>query len=205
MAYQIAYEKSAECSISQLDLFGVPGTNVSIEDAIFTDIHPVNAIVDGAPIEFKLNSTRDEFLDLASSYLYVKVKIVNVNNDGVETPLAADAPVGPANNFFHTMWKQVEVSLNGTNITSGQTNYPYQAYIENLLSFNPEASNSQLGMELFIKDTAGKMNKNNPHHATPIERNRGLVKKSEFYHFERTSRVSQTFTQRYFLSRQVYD
>ena len=147
------HEQSCECTKSELDLFSVPPTQTSIESGSWAEYHPLSSIGDGAPIEFEVNETGEEYMDFANSHLYVKVKITQA--DG--TNIANDAEVGPVNNFLHSLFSQVDISLNGTLITSSTNTYPYRAYIENLLSHGPDSKESQLTASLFYKDTPGRM------------------------------------------------
>ena len=63
--------------------------------------------------------------------------------------------VGPVNNWVHSLFSQVDVSLNGTLVTPSTTTYSYRAYIETLLSHGKEAKDTQLNSVLWRKDTAG--------------------------------------------------
>lgn len=170
------HEGSCECMKSELDLFSVPATQTSIESGQVVEYHPISSISDGAPIEFDINSSGDDYIDFANSYLTVKLK-VKKDNDG---DLVAADTVGPVNNFLHSLFSQVDVSLNGTLITSSTNTYPYRAYIEDLLSYGPAAKKSQLTAALFYKDDADKMDKPNPLAAAAADRNTGLVKRADF-------------------------
>ena len=79
--------------------------------------------------------------------LYVKVELTAINGNN----LTADALVGPVNLFMHSMFAQVDISLNGNLIASTNT-YPYRAMIETLLSYGEDAKTSQLTSALFYKD-----------------------------------------------------
>jgi len=85
--------------------------------------------------------------------LHVKAKVTNEN----DTYLAAGAAVGPVNLFLHSLFFQVDISLNGTLITSSTNTYPYRAMIETQLSYGMDAKTSQLTSALYYKDTAGNM------------------------------------------------
>jgi hypothetical protein len=122
---------------------------------MYVDYHPVSSITGGAPIEFDVNATAEEYLD---SLLHVRAKIVKANGEDLE----AANTVGPVNNFLHSLFSQVDVSFNGTLITSSTNTYAYRAYIETLLSYGSDAKSSQLTSALFYKDEAGKMDKPNP-------------------------------------------
>jgi len=81
---------------------------------------------------------------------------------------------------MHSLFSQVDVSLNGVSITNQVKNYPYRAYIENLFSYGPDAKMSQLTSALFYKDDPGKMDKHNPKATNEADRNSGLVKRAAF-------------------------
>jgi hypothetical protein len=59
-----------------------------------------------------------------------------------EKNLEAADNVGPVNNFLHSLFSQVDVSLNGVLITNSSNTYGYRAYIENLLSYGSLAKKS---------------------------------------------------------------
>ena len=135
-------------------MFSVPPTQTSIEASSYGEYHPLTSLVDGSTIEFEVSGTGEDYLDLSNSYLHIKAKVTN--NDG--TNLAADEAVAPVNNMLHSMFSQVDVFLNGTQITSSTNTYAYRAMLETLLSFGDDAKKSQLASALYVKDDAGKMN-----------------------------------------------
>jgi hypothetical protein len=74
----------------------------------------------------------------------------------------------------------VDVSLNGTLITSSTNTYAYRAYIETLLNYGSDAKSSQLTSALFYKDEAGKTGKPNPFATDDVDKNSGLIKRQTF-------------------------
>src|SRR5664279_270983 len=169
------HECSCECTKSELDLFSVPPTQTSIENGSWVEYHPISTITNGAPIEFDVSSSGEDYMDFANSYLHIRAKIQRANGDD----LANDDQVGPVNNFLHSMFSQIDVTMNGTLISSSTNTYPYRAYIENLLSYGPDAKESQLTASLFYKDTAGKMDVADPRVAV-ADVNIGLKKRADF-------------------------
>jgi hypothetical protein len=117
------HEGSCECAKSELDLFSVPATQTSIESGTYVEHHPVASITGGAPIEFDVTASGDDYLDFANSFLCVQAKITRANNDDLD---AADT-VGPVNIYLHSLFSQVDVLLNGTLITSSTNTYAYRA------------------------------------------------------------------------------
>ena len=71
--------------------------------------------------------------------LYVKAKITWAEG----TNLAVDSPIGPSNLFLHSLFSQVDVSLNGTFITASTNTYPYRAMMETLMSYGEDAKRTQ--------------------------------------------------------------
>jgi len=132
-------------------------------------ISPITSRADGSPIEFDVSASGENYIDFANTLLYVKAKLTAV--DGAD--LAADAAAGPVNLFLHSMFSQVDISLNGTLITSSTNTYPYRAVLETLLSYGEDAKTSQLTSALFYKDQTGVMDSIDFDDA----RNFGLVKR----------------------------
>ena len=167
------HDQSCECTKSELDIFSVPPTQTSIEKGTWIEYHPISSLADGSPIEFEISGSGEDYVDYANSYLHVKAKITKP--DG--TDLDADTPVGPVNLLLHSLFSQVDISLNGTQITSSTNTYPYRAMFETLLSYGGDAKESQLTASLFYKDVAGRMDFVN---FAEAHRNAGLTKRAAF-------------------------
>ena len=98
-----------------------------------------SAVRDGGPIEFEISGSGEDYIDFANTVLYV---ILITANDG--TNLGADAAVGPTNLFLHSLFSQVDISLNGTLVTPSTNTYPYRAMLETLLSYGEDCKKSKL-------------------------------------------------------------
>ena len=159
-------QDSPACVKSELDLFVVPKTQVSIEKGQWVEYHTLANITDGGPLEFNISGSGEEYLDLNSSYLHVTAKIVKA--DG--TALPEKEPVAPVNLFLHSLFSQVDVSLNERNISSASNTYPYRAYIETLLNYGEDAKKSLLTCEAFCKDN----NVSNTNPLAEVDGNEGL-------------------------------
>ena len=174
----LIHKDSYACSKTELDLFLVPPTQTAIEKGHFVEFHPLSNIKDGSPVEFNISGSGEDYIDLSSSHIYVKVKILQ--SDG--TPLPDKEAVAPTNLFLHSLFSQVDVSLNERVISSSTNNYSYRAYIETLLNYGEDAKKSLLTCEGFFKDT--HLGTVNPLEETDI--NEGLKKRYEL------TRESQT-------------
>ena len=79
---------SQECTKSELDLFSVPPTQISLEKGHWIDHQPVASLADGGAITFLSPGTED-YVDLARTILVIRAKVTNA--DG--TNLGANAKV----------------------------------------------------------------------------------------------------------------
>ena len=61
---------------------------------------------------------------------------------------------------MHSLFKQVDVYLNGKQVTPAMGTYAYRSYIETLLNYDVSAKKSQLSSALYFKDTAQEMDGN---------------------------------------------
>ena len=146
---------SKRCDKSEIDLFSVPPTQQSLERGRWIDYAPLSSVENtDSPINFLVTGT-DEYIDLSKTILTVTGKIVKDNESVLDGSNQAD--VAPVNNFLHSLFKQVDVYLNGKQVTPAMGTYPYRAYIETLLNYDVSAKESQFSSALYYKDTATKM------------------------------------------------
>ena len=146
------HPNSKRCEKSEIDLFSVPPTQLSLEKGRWIDYRPLSSVQnDDAAITFMISGT-DEYLDLSKTILIVEGTVEASN--GTSQVTASQAPV---NNFLHSLFKQVDVYLNGKQVTPAMGTYPYRAYIETLLNYDVSAKKSQLSSALYFKDTPGHM------------------------------------------------
>ena len=110
----------------------------------------MSVLASTGPIEFTISAENSNHIDLANTFLYVR-EIVTAS-DG--TDLEVDVEISPECKFLHTMGSQIDLYLNGPLVNQSNNNYPYRAYIENLLSFSQDAKSSQLSAVLWYRNTA---------------------------------------------------
>ena len=141
---------SCECVKSELDLFGVPLTQTSVEEGRWVEYGPITAVKDSDDtVEFKIAETDSEYIDLKNSFIRVKAKIVNADGEA----LGATADVALVIFWLHAMFTQIDMTLKDTLVTTSNNTYPYKTYIETLLSFGTESKQSQLMASMWYKDT----------------------------------------------------
>jgi len=146
----LIHHQSAESVHSGLDLFSIPPSQTAVDEGQYIEHHPLATLAPAAPIEFSVQTT-GEYVDLGHVYLHIKARILKVNGDGYN----AASQVAPGNNWLHSLFSQIDVSLNGTLITPSENTYPYRAYFEKTLNYGSEAKNSHLTASMFYPDTAG--------------------------------------------------
>ncbi|GIY28079.1 hypothetical protein CEXT_683891 [Caerostris extrusa] len=139
---------SPECVKSELELFHLPATQTAIEDGHWVEFHPLSNVFDGGPVEFHISGSGEEYVDLSQTQLYVKAKIVKADGK----PLEKDEKNGPVNLFMHSLFSQMDISLNDRLVSNSSNTYSYRSYFETLLNHGFDCKTSQLTSEMFYKD-----------------------------------------------------
>ena len=137
----------------------MPPTQQSLERGRWIDYAPLSSVQNpDSAITFLIAGT-DEYIDLSKTILTVTGKVTL--KDGT-TKLAGggQSNVAPVNNFLHSLFRQVDVYLNGKQVTPAMGTYAYRSYIETLLNYDVSAKESQFSSALYYKDTATKMDEN---------------------------------------------
>ena len=145
-----------ECTVNETEFFDPVLKQIALEKGQWVDVHPINNITSSeGPIEFAINGSVDEFIDLNNTMLQIRVKIVNA---AANANLAAADVVAPVNNWLHSMFSDIMVTLSNTAIEGGNHHYPYKAYLTNLLLHSAKSKETQLQSSGWYKDTASQMN-----------------------------------------------
>ncbi len=162
----------------ELDLFSKRPIQTDIDETCYINYYPlVDPSGSNGPIEFFIPGNMMYFLDLKDSSLGVKVR---VRKDGNTALVEADV-LGPINNWLHSLFSDITLTMNDTVVEGGTHLYPYKAYLTNLLMYGSEAKKCQLQTSGWVSDTAGQMNN---------AANRGFVtrqawaKSANAYHME---------------------
>ena len=147
---------SKRCDKSEIDLFSVPPTQQSLERGRWIDYAPLSSVENPDSAITYLIAGTDEYIDLSKTILTVRGEITKGN--GTKLTGGGQTDVAPVNNFLHSLFKQVDVYLNGKQVIPAMGTYAYRAYIETLLNYDVSAKESQFTSALYYKDTATKMN-----------------------------------------------
>ena len=150
---------SKRCDKSEVDLFNVPPTQQSLERGRWIDYAPISSVQNpDSAITFLIAGT-DEYIDLSKTILTVTGKVTLKDGTSKLTG-GGQSNVAPVNNFLHSLFRQVDVYLNGKQVTPAMGTYAYRSYIETLLNYDVSAKESQFSSALYYKDTAGEMDSN---------------------------------------------
>ena len=180
---------SKRCDKSEIDLFSVPPTQQSLERGRWIDYAPLSSVENPDSAITYLIAGTDEYIDLSKTILTVRGEITK--GDGTTLTGGNQTSVAPVNNFLHSLFKQVDVYLNGKQVTPAMGTYAYRAYIETLLNYDVSAKKSQFTSALYYKDTATQMDEagalpktvddaNNNKLRVPGTGNQGFAKRSAF-------------------------
>ena len=166
----------------------MPPTQQSLERGRWIDYAPLSSVENPDSAITYLIAGTDEYIDLSKTILTVTGKITA--EGGATLGGGTQSSVAPVNNFLHSLFKQVDVYLNGKQVTPAMGTYAYRAYIETLLNYDVSAKKSQLTSALYYKDTATKMDvvgslpKTKEISGTTVRvpgtGNQGFAKRSEF-------------------------
>ena len=78
------------------------------------NIQPTTEWGKGSTNNFEVRGETNAYIDLKSTKLRATIHIVDFKG----TPIAADASVGIVNQILHSMWSQVDLTLQHTTIKS---------------------------------------------------------------------------------------
>ena len=168
-----------EAEADEFSIFHRPRTFTAVEKLYYVNYRPTSQITtDSSPVEFNISGQGIDYIDLSRTKLHVKAKITTA--DGTNTKESEN--VSPINLWLHSLWSQIDISLNGKLITSSSNLYPYKSMINVLLNEPTSALGSVLQSQLYYKDSSGIMDAIEPLGSGQM----GLFKR---YHM---SKLSQT-------------
>jgi hypothetical protein len=142
-------EKSQRVMRSNASIFDVPATDVSVLSSNYIQISPTYDLNHSFSIHFSIPPSGLQYMDLASSFLYLKLKLLN--KDG--SSLISSDIVAPTTMFFHSVFKNCIVQVNGSTVSDSNNMHSYIGGIPTLLMNGKGEKASELTSMLFYKDT----------------------------------------------------
>lgn len=154
------------------DDFCIQTVTINKNSVCYKPISPPNE----STLEFVIPASSEVYRDLSCIRLKLRVKLNGTKKtsaDGKTTERVACI-----NNLLHSLFSQVQVLINGVNVTQNGDNYPYRAYIETIMSYGKDAVETLLTSSLFYLDTdkfladdknTGFVSRENAFNKNPIE------------------------------------
>lgn len=148
---------------TSLSLFSPPPIDNSIQREYWVEFNPIASISGGSTIEFNIPGTSLDYINLAKTRLKVTYCITKENGDPIkdERDGAGDPTadqVGPINLTLHSIFRQIDLSLNQKIVSPDVgVNYPYKAILDLYLKTSSDMLDSQGQAMMFHKDIPGKM------------------------------------------------
>lgn len=134
---------------ARLDGFAEVPVQLSNNYSYNQTFDPVNAIADGAPINFTIPAA-PQFINLSRTRLKIRVKLTGESGGNL---VAGDKDkLALICNPIASLFKHVKLIANGTTVTPSGDFYGYKAFIDTLFSATPESQNT-LEMNGFFPDT----------------------------------------------------
>lgn len=107
-------------------------------------IYPVASLDSNGPIDIIISSNSIHFLDLNSSWLEISGRVLK--KDGSE--LDSNDDVTPVNLFCSSLFSEVQVSFNDTDINDPRF-FPFKWYVSTIFDYNDADRNSILSAGLY--------------------------------------------------------
>ena len=128
------------CVDASFDIFSRPPVDVSLEDVQDQEILPLSTLSGNTDtIEFLISGDSDEYTDLSETRLYLNVNVKTSDGKDVEENKVKLVKYFPA-----ALFRQCDLFLNGTLVTTSSSMYPYLSYISSELSFNKSVKEDQV-------------------------------------------------------------
>lgn len=120
--------ESSPSSKSELTLFAVPSTQVAIDSTYEVEYRPSASLESSQVYEINVPPSED-LTDLAATMVHLKVTI----SDSLNNPTKQATAAMIAKNFGNALFEQVDLFLNGVNLSQASNMYHYQSFLEDLL------------------------------------------------------------------------
>ena len=146
-----------EMTTSKLDLFSPTIVEKGVEKGFRVIYHPNSYFGTAGPFEFNIQPDPDKYTDIATLTFHYKTKIRKQNNTGVYVDLVkgTDKKIALVNNGYQSMWANVTIVINDTEIgdSGASTNsYAYGAQFQTVLGAKESCKDTILYARQFIKE-----------------------------------------------------
>ncbi len=143
------------CMKSEVDVFRPIDVQVALEEGRWQVYEPLNTLSNASNMEFIIPGTSNEGVDLNNISLYLRAKITKA--DG--TNLAAAETVQPVNNLHASLFRNVDLAINGQLLTRASREYAYKDLMLKMIRYDmPRGGKEDTYSRLagYLPDTVGK-------------------------------------------------
>lgn len=127
-----------DCHDGSFEIFSRPPTEIGLQAHSEHEIHPQTEVTKSATsIDFLIPGDGDEYVDLSSLRLHLRVKVEG-------SAAIAENEVSLIKFWPQGLFRQVDMFLNGTLVTTSSSMYGYTAYVMSLLSYSSEVKRHQM-------------------------------------------------------------
>jgi hypothetical protein len=148
----LIHENSELVHPSDLELFTVAPTDITVQEMEEVPYRPVADFAAGGDMRFEVPGNTDEYIKPSLTVMTFGLQILKENGQ----PLDQNERVGPVNSTGHSVFSSVTVTL-GNQVISSDPAYAHRSDIQTKLSYGADAKESHLTNALYFKDTAGQM------------------------------------------------
>ena len=143
---------------SKLDLFQYTTYENGVTKNYDVEYYPITPPSDNGPVEFYIPPDPEKLIDIPTLRLYGSVKTKKKANDGTWKATATTDKIYLINNYFQSLWSNVTIKMNDSEIgDSGTNSYCYAAYLQTLLAAREWCKDTLLYSRGFVKDKLQKM------------------------------------------------
>ena len=150
MSVPVVAEDSTISVISAAEVyFQLKPRDTRFDDVEYREFMPIYSVANSRTVEFDIAAQATNKVLLFHEHV-LEVKLRLTKPDG--SILEEGRFCAIANNGIDTLWSQVNVSLNGTQINKSTRNHGYRAYIPKALSYPKSAKNQWMQTEMWAED-----------------------------------------------------
>lgn len=153
-------ENSPVTAVPELDLYSKAPVQTSIEKTYIEEVRPIAPLNTGGHVEFVINNAYNEYVRLKDLTLYGRFHVVLTKTPSTSSITAADwEKIHIVNNFMHSIWSQIDLSIGDSQTSISLQTYPYRAYIETILGSTHHSRKTYLETAIYNEDTPIASNK----------------------------------------------
>ena len=155
MTYSKIDPDSLDSASSVLDLLKPPETITSVLESDDRDVNPIGD-ANAPQLDFEFRTSSFKYLNPTETRLLVQGKVTKADGSDIED--ADTCTVTPSCNLLHTLFQSYVLSIAGHDVAYG-SNYPWQAYLLEVVSRSTGHKRSIGASSGWIEDSAGRIDR----------------------------------------------